>query len=213
MNLTMEQKEIIRSGVIARIGSTDFAVWLAIQSYVDSEGQTFLSQRKIAELVGVSIPTVNKAVARLEDAGVIEREIVGKKRKKTVYSTPVNLLNREEEKQPMTATLFVKRFCELYLETYGVNYSPHWGRDCAMVKNKLIGTFTDEQLEAILVITFRDFQKKWSSRQFPRPTIGALTTFIGNQALAIWQEEQKKEQVIKEAETEDLSKFFKNQDF
>jgi len=203
--LTMEQKESIRSGLIAEIGAVDFAVWMTIQAHMDFEGVSFPSQRRIAELIGTSTPTVNKAVQRLIDLGAIDRELVGDKRKKTIYSTP-------EGTTHFTASTFIKRFCQLYQQTFGVNYTPNWSRDGAMVKNKLIGQFTDEELEAMLTITFRDFTKRWQTRHFPRPSIGSVTTFIGNQALAIWQEEQKKEQVITEAQEQDLSKFF-NQTF
>ena len=69
-----------------------------------------------------------------------------------------------------------------------------------MVKNKLLNNYTDEELDAILEITFRDYQKRWANRQYPRPTLGGVCTFIANQALAIWQEEQKRQAKIEEAE-------------
>lgn len=229
LNMDLEQKQFIKSGIIKEIGTTPFAVYLVIQAHTDIQGVAFPSQQTIAELVGVSTKTVQRAVNKLEEEGLIQKELVRKGMKiQAIYSTneedidsevlaeELETVETQEQEQEQVRKYnnsreFIQRFCELYYEYYNVNFNPSWGRDGAMVKNKLLPIYTDEELDAILEITFRDYQKKWSNRQYPRPTLGAVCTFIANQALAIWQEEQKKQDRIERTEEMDLDRYFRNQ--
>ena len=242
--MNLEMKQFIRSGIIKKLGTTPFAVYLVIQAHTDIQGVAFPSYQTIADIIGVSIRTVQRAVKKLEEEGLIQKQLI---RKGTTIQSTYSIMDdgvpkREEPKEePMeeeskenskklqqekpkedskelleekprkygNSKDFIQRFCELYYEYYGVNFNPTWGRDGAMVKNKLLNNYTDEELDAILEITFRDYQKRWANRQYPRPTLGGVSTFIANQALAIWQEEQKKQAKIKEVEEIDLDKYFK----
>lgn len=228
--MVLELKQFIKSGVIKELGTTPFTVWMVILAHTDIQGTAFPSQETIAELIGVSTKTVQRAVKKLEDSGLIEKELVRRGMKlTTVYSQPdIDLLEVQEEEQETLSEVqeqgqqvrkynnskdFIQRFCELYYEYYNVNFNPSWGRDGSMVKQKLLPIYTDEELDAILEITFRDYQKRWANRQYPRPTLGAVCTFIANQSLAIWQEEQKNINRITEAEETDLEIYFRNQGF
>lgn len=72
MDLNLEQKQFIKSGIIKEIGTTPFAVYLVIQAHTDIQGVAFPSQQQtIAELVGVSTKTVQRAVNKLEEEVLI----------------------------------------------------------------------------------------------------------------------------------------------
>ncbi len=215
--LDLEQKQTIREGFIKTTGATEFAVLMVIQAHTDIQlDSAFPSQQTISNLTGLSIATVQRTIKSLEGKGLINRHRTGK-RGLTIYSIntvkPVKQQESNSEKKYNNSKDFINQFCKLYFDHYEVNYNPNWSRDGAMVKSKLLGNYTDEQLDAILTVTFRDFPKKWSNRQYPRPTIGAVCTFIANQALAIWQEEQKRQDKLEEVEEMDLDKYFKNQQF
>lgn len=105
----------------------------------------------------------------------------------------------EKEPGPVldNADKVLKYFCQQYRETYHVNYSPNYGRDKAMINRKLLD------------ITFENYDRLWGSRQYPRPSLGAVTTWIANKALAIHQERQKQMAVIQKAQ-EEFKKFDKD---
>ncbi len=268
--MNLEMKQFIRSGIIKELGATTFAVYMVIQAYTDIQGVSYPSLQTIADIIGVSIRTVQRAMNKLEEEGLIQKQLVRKgttihsiysivddgvskqenpqqeepKEEEPKEEEPKEIDNESQQKEPQqkepqqkepqqkepqqekpkedskklleekprkygNSKDFIQRFCELYYQYYGVNFNPTWGRDGAMVKNKLLNNYTDEELDAILEITFRDYQKRWANRQYPRPTLGGVSTFIANQALAIWQEEQKKQAKIEEAEEIDLDKYFK----
>lgn len=57
--------DLLQKGIIRQIGANEFVVLMAIASFCDSECESFPSQRKIAEVTGYSLPTVNKIVNNL----------------------------------------------------------------------------------------------------------------------------------------------------
>lgn len=223
MDLNLEQKQLIKTGVIKTIGKTEFLVLLVIQAHTDLHGVAFPSQQTIAELIGCTVRTVQKALNSLEDQKLIQREQTGYKGL-TVYSikneheeAPV-----EEQQEPVpqaeppvkkykTAQDFIKRFGDLYFEHYGVNYSPNWSRDGSLVKNKLLNSYTDEQLDYLLEFTFRNFERRYANKRYPRPTFGAMASFIVNDAMAEMDKEQKKEKELEQFEGLDFEKYFRNQ--
>lgn len=86
-------------------------------------------------------------------------------------------------------TIFVNK----YREVYGVSFNPSWGRDMALMK-KLQARYDDETLVQILEIAIEDYNEKWKSVKFPRPTIGAVSSFIADQAQAIIEERKKEDE-------------------
>lgn len=55
----------LRKGMLREIGATEFAVLAVIASFGNELDESIVSQRKIAEVTGLSLPTVNKVVKRL----------------------------------------------------------------------------------------------------------------------------------------------------
>jgi hypothetical protein len=90
-------------------------------------------------------------------------------------------------------------FCRKYREHYSVVYTVNRGRDHKLVKDKLLANYTPGQIKAIIDIVFEHFDRKWANNKYPRPHIGALTTFLANEALAIIAAEEKKQAEIKKA--------------
>lgn len=93
-----------------------------------------------------------------------------------------------------------------YFEYYGVAYAPNYGRDTKLIKSKLMSVFTDEEIKVILDVAFREYSSRWETPKYKRVSIGALCSWIANEALAIAQKESQESKRAEENERKyDLS--------
>ena len=168
----------IQAGLIKELGGTEFAVLMAIASFCDVEGEAFPSQRRLAEITGYTLPTVNKAIAKLletkiDGKPIIARELesLGSKKRFSVY----NLYVKEEEaKKKKTAKDYVSKFKHLFEEKFGFPLVVNYSRDTSLIKKKLMVDFTEEQIEKIIEYTIEHYSEKWSNAQYPYPTISMM---------------------------------------
>lgn len=66
-------REQVQSGEIARVGAVPWAVYCAVKSHTNLEtGNAFPSTARLAELTGVSHDTVQRALKKLAEAGLID---------------------------------------------------------------------------------------------------------------------------------------------
>lgn len=89
---------LFQAGVVKDLKATNFTTLLAIASFMDAEGNCYPTQRQIAEITGMSTPTVNKAVNELLEykvggKNIITREFVQQGQFKNSYYT-VNPLSQ-----------------------------------------------------------------------------------------------------------------------
>lgn len=90
----------------------------------------------------------------------------------------------------MTAKDIVKYFCELYEKEYGFIYNPRWAKDCKLVKNKL-EQYNEETVKKVIDYAIENYSSKWSKKDFPLPTIGAVFTWMFNDCLYFIKLEEK----------------------
>ncbi|MFT4413171.1 helix-turn-helix domain-containing protein [Fredinandcohnia humi] len=90
-------------------------------------------------------------------------------------------------------------FCKKYRETYSVNYTANWGRESAQIKNKLMENYSASQIKQIIDMIFENYDTRWKTKDFPRPTVGQLVTWLPNKALALIEEKLEEEQQFKQA--------------
>lgn len=55
----------IKEGFIKEVGSQEYAVLTAILAFTDEHRRSYITQRQIAAVLGVSLPTVNRATNKL----------------------------------------------------------------------------------------------------------------------------------------------------
>ncbi|MTV49831.1 hypothetical protein GJ688_12700 [Heliobacillus mobilis] len=104
----------------------------------------------------------------------------------------------KETTEPSGPKDVIESFCHKYRERYNVNYSVNWGRDVPHAK-KLLADFTVPQIQTILDTVFERFDTTWKTDKYPRPSLGQLATWLGNKALALPQEEDKRsDPIVKE---------------
>lgn len=71
-SFTTEQRDLFASGMVAEIGVNAYAVWQAIKYYADfSTGEAFPGMRTLAQKLGLSKSTVDRAVDRLQEAKLL----------------------------------------------------------------------------------------------------------------------------------------------
>jgi DNA-binding transcriptional regulator YhcF (GntR family) len=62
-SFTTEQRDLFASGIVAEIGTNAYAVWHGIKFYADfNTGKAFPGMRKLGEKLGISAPTVMRAI-------------------------------------------------------------------------------------------------------------------------------------------------------
>lgn len=269
----------VQSKLIAKLGVNEFAVLMTIASFIDREGEAFPSQRKIAELTGLSLPTVNRTVNNLLKAEfngqpLLSREFMlsSSKKKFSVYtlhptvftdeaspecvptcettneseevqaepsdslaldtvatheaeiapqSVPVALEDKLveelpkaseiEEKAPIVDELkpqtkprtsrdFLFYFKELYETTYQIPYVLNYGRDGAAFKNKLMPSYSEEELLALLEYIVKEYPTKWANDRYPYPNVSMIASWIATTASQEMKKEAKKDEAFQEVQ-------------
>ncbi|MCY8048436.1 helix-turn-helix domain-containing protein [Bacillus haynesii] len=94
---------------------------------------------------------------------------------------------------------FLKIFMNKYREVYGVNFNPAWQRDMRIMKS-LHERYDGETLEQILEIAVEEYDSRWKSPKFPRPTPGQVISFIADQVQEIIEERKKEDEQFEEFE-------------
>jgi len=112
----------------------------------------------------------------------------------------VSITNQEQSiKKKYTPKELITIFVNKYREVYGVNFNPSWGRDMSLMK-KLQLRYEDEQIVEIIEIAVEDYDDKWKSVKFQRPTIGAIVSFIADQVVATIEERKVQDKQFEEYE-------------
>lgn len=67
-----QQRDMFTSGIVAEIGVNAYAVWSVIKCYADfKSGEAYPGMREIGKKIGVSQPTVSRAVEVLKEAHML----------------------------------------------------------------------------------------------------------------------------------------------
>lgn len=167
----------IRDGVYRDI---DIELLLVIGSYVDDESLAYPSMETIANIMGTSRQRVSREVKVLEEKGFITvmRHREGKKLRNT-YEINTNIVKKPKKHSSKDVIAY---FCEQYEKTYDEKYLPNWGRDTKMVKNTLMTNFDQQKIEQVISFIMKEYQTRWATKQYPRPTMGAMCSWLFNSA-------------------------------
>lgn len=85
-SFTTEQRDLFASGIVAEIGVNAYAVWSAIKFYADyNTGHAWPGMRKLGEKLGLSQPTVLRAIEQLKNAHMVRIVASSTRRKGQTY--------------------------------------------------------------------------------------------------------------------------------
>ncbi|HBF7594778.1 TPA: helix-turn-helix domain-containing protein [Clostridioides difficile] len=208
----------LRGGLLKEVNGSNLTVLLAIASYMNINGQCYPTQRQLAEVTGMSLTTINRAINNLLEIKVnghpvMERVLRGSgSRKSSLYTifdiAPVesddpvdpDVVNdvtqgttQAEKPKKKIARDYAIYFAEKYKEQYGVSYVINYKRDLALIKNKLMSNFDDEMIIKILDVVIEQYKEKWSNRKYPYPSISMVCSWLGNKAV---------EEILKDSEAD-----------
>lgn len=121
-------------------------------------------------------------------------DIASHQKEDLTISTKQEPLNKNYTPKDLI-TIFVNK----YREQYGVSFNPSWGRDMSLMK-KLQARYDNELIVEIIEIAIEDYDEKWKSAKFQRPTIGAIVSFIADQVVATIDQRKKQDEQFAEYE-------------
>lgn len=191
--LTMPM-EILKNALLGNLKGNEFKVFVAIATFIDDKGECNPSQETLSILTSMSMPTVNTAVnsllkKRIGESPILLRTLIGRgSTKYSKYRIPMlneTIIPEINTEVNLTTTEIMKLYKDKYEETYGVPYKPNYLRDMSMIKKALLPNFTDDQIRTIIETVFEEFDKRWKTPVYQTPTIGAICSFLGNQALKL----------------------------
>lgn len=206
-------------GLVAKLKPANFVTFLAICSFMDSKGECYPTQRQIAERTGLSKTTVNRAVKELlefeiDGRPILQRTILQPEGNSVytvlpigqiaIFDQEVEKITPEKEEIVTAAGTFkngndiLKYYAGVFREVYGVNPAIRWSVDSSLAKKKWIGTHTDEQIRTMIDVSVREFDARWKTAKYPRPTMGAILSWLGQSALAIKEDGDKEYKEIVE---------------
>jgi DNA-binding transcriptional regulator YhcF (GntR family) len=208
--------EAIQNGLIKEVGANRLPLLLAILSHMDKDGRAFPSQRKLAELTGQSVNTVNKLINELLEIEIdgqrlLRRELVGSgARKRSMYfihtgevtnSDAVAELKEQKAKaeaKTMNSRDVADYFNEVYKDTFGQGYTINYSKELGLIKKKLLPNYDDEAIKGIIDIAVRQYKERWANANYPLPTISMLCSWLANKAYGIYMQEKQKAQQLQE---------------
>lgn len=80
------QRDMFESGLVSEIGANCFVIWIAIKTHADfNTGTAWPSIRRLGEITGLSVNTVQKAIGALETANLLKVIKSGNQRQSTRY--------------------------------------------------------------------------------------------------------------------------------
>ena len=80
------QRDMFESGLVAELGANCFVIWIAIKTHADfNTGVAWPSIRRLAEITGLSVNTVQKAIKELSAASLLRVIRSGNQRASTRY--------------------------------------------------------------------------------------------------------------------------------
>lgn len=197
---------MFRSGLVSALGNERTITLLAIASYMDEDGACFPTQEQLAELMGISRPTVNKYVNSLLEFRWNGKPIIERQKHRnpkvspneySVYTVlPLSQVaifdgqpgdGTEPAEKPKASDVrkaIISHFCNRYRETYGEDYSVRWARDMKLVA-QFLRHYTGEEAMEIVDVVFQEFESRWAAKDYPRPSIGQLATWLHERAAEV----------------------------
>lgn len=237
--LSIDIKALHENNLMKKLGQRDFMLLLAIMSYMDEYGQSFPSQRTLAELTGMNKMTVNKGIQKLLEFKIngqhlLTRELVPAKRggDASIYTVHTSILQdvadtyehcqvevKEAKKQKTPDDIiayienqnrgkdlvpydYIRYFEALYEQTFNIKVISNKKGNVGFVKpikDKFMSKLSEAEIIEMFKFIVQNYERYWRNGTYQYPTLGAVCSWLGNDALIKMQTE-KRQIAEKEAE-------------
>ncbi|QGG47663.1 helix-turn-helix domain-containing protein [Heliorestis convoluta] len=151
---------------------------------------------KIEPSVGKKEPPVGKTdPPPVGNALPINKNHINKNHnnKKDIESGPDAVEEKNKITAPSTAREFYNYFSQSYQSRYISKYQSNWERDIDLLKDKLLPHYSPEQLQAIIDTVFEEYEYRWKRKNYLRPTIGQLASWLAEQVHAVVEDKKEQE--------------------
>lgn len=181
--------------MLENLTGNELKVYLAIAIFMDDRGECTPSQDTISSITAISKPTVNKTINSLLKKKVLNRKLVekGNRINYSIYSVTQSIDEKLPKAKRFNARDIMKLFEDKYFEKYNIPYKANYSKDMGLIKKSLLATYTDEQIILIMDTVFAEYDKRWKTPQYQAPNVGAICSWLGNQALKLAMDKAKKD--------------------
>lgn len=83
----------------------------------------------------------------------------------------------------------VSHFMNRYRETYSVNFGVSWGRDMKHAA-KILAAYSPAEAMKIVDMVFEEYDQRWATREYNRPTLGQVASWLGAKAAELVKERE-----------------------
>lgn len=222
------ENRAIQNGMIKELGQRGFLVLTVLISYMNKNQESYPSQTKIGELIGMSTPTVRKALDDLMEHGMISR-VKPEGRRNYVYKinfsenlvldTEEDLRDNSKEADGIVPDVVFSSsrdvadyFAKKFKDVYGYGYTINFGKELSLINNKIMDQFNDEQIKDGIDVAVENYEEVWANDKYSKPTISMLSTWLMTEALNFKDKDIRNQEdldkAIKEAQESDQSDVF-----
>ncbi len=180
--------------VLSRVAATGLHEW-GLYNTLLAIGETTVNFTKYAALLGITDKTIRKYFAKLEAVGLIRMDgntVIFTERlvfTGSYISYNVNVNNdinnmepvKTETVKPAKSGGTLAYWCAAYLSRYGIKYAAgNWAIE--QRNAKLLDTRHGDRIRPIIDVVMRLYETRWYSQRYPRPTLGAMVSWMAAQA-------------------------------
>lgn len=140
-----------------------------------------ISEIELATRLEISLPTLSNYLTIFESHGLIQTVRGG------LIITQLDGKESGVTAEPVTrryknARQIIEYWCHSYENYYHQPYLvSNWGKDLTLTKK--LFKFSDVEIEKTIDTIMALYDQKWASPQYPRPNLGAVTSWLFQQAL------------------------------
>lgn len=167
-----------RAAVIRKLKPATWYAFCQMESLYPEEA--IVTRNELAQQLGICLQTLNKYLAIWESHKLI-REVQRGFIIAQMDGQPSGVTEEPVEREFKNARDIINYWCHIYEEQYGRPYTVNnWAMAQAQVKKLM--RYQDAEIKATLLAIVSLYDRTWAKPNYPRPTLGAVCSWLYQQA-------------------------------